>query len=110
MAGPVGPGIRPFGVVAIANEACHRCGAAPRAVLALNTREQGPGVIWLCGQHGDALGAAGAPVQSLTRTCGIDISGIPCGAAATHLAIVGVPGQQGVHAVSVCSEHLQGGD
>jgi hypothetical protein len=104
-------GVRSFGVVAIANNTCHQCGVAPRAVLALNTREQGPGVVWLCGRHGDALGATGVPVQSLTRTCGAegDDPTRPCGATATHVAVVGVPGRQGVWAVSVCPEHFYGG-
>jgi hypothetical protein len=94
-----------FGVCAIAGKAC-QCGERPRAVLAMNTPNEGSGAVWLCGAHGDALAAAGAPVQSLTRTCGAGVTAVPCGAEATHVAIVAVPGGQGVHAVSVCSEHL----
>lgn len=96
---------RYFGVVSIADKRC-QCGATPRAVLALNTPEEGPGLVWLCRQHGDAIGATGAPVQSLTGTCGIGVGETPCSAQATHVAIVGTPGRRGVQAVSVCSQHL----
>jgi hypothetical protein len=95
-----------FGFVAIADQAC-RCGQSPRAVFAMRTREEGPGLLWLCGHHGDELAAKGLPVQSLTRTCGADNGGdAPCGAPATQIAILGVPGRQGVHAMSVCPVHM----
>jgi hypothetical protein len=99
-----------FGHVAIANQACCRCGEAARAVWAVNTREEGVGAMFLCERHGDALAATVPGVQSLTRTCGAegDDPTRPCGAKATHVAILGIPGRQGVQGVSVCSEHLAG--
>lgn len=100
-------GLVSFGVVPIADKTC-KCGLPPRAVWAVNTRSGGPGAVWLCGPHGDALAADGGPLQSLTGTCGAGRGAAPCGAPATHIAILGVPGRQGVHAISVCSEHLPG--
>jgi hypothetical protein len=98
-----------FGVAAIAGKTC-KCWQPPWAVLALNTREGGAGVVWLCREHGDAMAAEGVPLQSLTRTCGAARSAALCGAPATHIAILGIPGRQGVHAVSVCPEHLGGSE
>ena len=98
-----------FGFVAFA-ERCSAagCGQPARAALPLNTREEGPGALWLCRQHADACVAVGAAVEALPRTCGVAVGAIPCGATATHLAIVGVPGRQGVSGVSVCPTHGPG--
>jgi hypothetical protein len=46
-----------FGVVEIASKVC-KCGKTPRAVLPLNTPEQGAGIVWLCREHGEQMAAA----------------------------------------------------
>jgi hypothetical protein len=60
-------------------------------------------VVWACSKHAAALKQEGVPLYEIVRTCGLG-DDVPCGAAATHLAILGVRGD-GLRLVSVCGRH-----
>jgi len=108
-----------YGVVEIKSECGAYDGTCDGAAVGgfpMLTREKSVGMWWLCANHAsvapDAPAAevfAGARVQEVTRTCAMeDERGTPCGAVATHVAIVGVRDQLGnpeVDIVSVCSGH-----
>src|SRR5215207_10757875 len=108
-----------YGVVEIKSECGADDGTCDGAAVGgfpMLTRENSVGMWWLCASHASAVPDvpaaevfAGARVQEVTRTCAMeDERGTPCGAVATHVAIVGVHDQLGnpeVGIVSVCSGH-----
>jgi hypothetical protein len=95
-----------FGAVTIEGKRCSSsgCGGEPVAAMPWRTPEE-EGIVWSCLKHAEAGEAKGLPLQEISRTCGRG-KGPPCGAAATHLAMVGVPGM-GLTLVSVCARHLE---
>jgi hypothetical protein len=94
-----------FGMVAIADKRCSSrgCDGEPVAVMPWRTREEGTTVVWACAEHAQALREEGVPAYEITATCGMG-DDTPCGAAATHVAVVGVRGG-GLGVVSVCRRH-----
>jgi hypothetical protein len=93
-----------FGPVEIAGKRCP-CGEYPVAAMPWRTREDGSNVSWACAAHADALMAKGLPAYEVVATCGVG-GDVPCGAAATHLAIVAVKGE-GLRPLSVCARHAE---
>jgi hypothetical protein len=93
-----------FGPVAMLGKRCS-CGEHPVAAVPWRTHEDGSNVVWACAAHADALMAKGLPVYEVVATCGVG-GDVPCGAAATHLAIVAVRGE-GLRLLSVCARHAE---
>jgi hypothetical protein len=101
-----------FGVVPI-KDTCMACSNPAVAVFPIRTPEE-CGVYWLCDQHAlTMIGAtggdpAGMPSE-LSRTCGLG-DDVPCGALASHVAIIGTRDDEGaplgLGIVSVCQRHL----
>ena len=101
-----------FGTVEIAGKRCgvDDCGREPVYAMPIRTPEE-TGVWWFCREHADeAVEKLGSdpknPISEIVPTCGGPGSGSPCGAAATHLAIVGVQGM-GLQLISLCERHAQ---
>lgn len=116
MDGPSEPE-RFFGVTTIKD----RCDCGRPAVAVMPIRELGkdPEFLWLCRDHTrpgkdmldqlDLEGARSGP-QEITRTCGQDVRGTPCGAVATHVAMVGMHREDGrawLGVASVCARHAE---
>ena len=96
-----------LGVVTITGKRCSSrgCGGDPVAVTPWRTPEEGTNVLWACADHAGALQKNGVPVYEISATCGLG-GDTPCGAAATHVAVVAVPGG-GLGVVSVCPRHAK---
>jgi hypothetical protein len=107
-----------FGMVEIAGKRCSdsECGREPVAAMPWRRREEGTNIVWVCREHGDALARKGVTTFDVVRTCQRGDEA-PCGATATHLAVVGVPelrgndplGHNGLRLVSVCPRHVPTG-
>lgn len=104
-----------FGVVTI-KDACF-CGEPARAVLP-TLDDSGPKVFWLCERHGTEMQEGIAALEAehgnpktqayaIVRTCGAFEGTRPCGAAASHIAVVGLrfDGEPILSVVSVCAKH-----
>jgi hypothetical protein len=100
---------RDFGTVEIAGKTCSACGATAVAVTPMRLRGQGTGVVWACAIHAARMQVEGVPVFEIVRTCMMPVppSGVPCGAPATHVSIVGVRegGRRQLRITSVCEQH-----
>lgn len=98
-----------FGVVTIPGKRCSApgCDHAPVAVMPWRTREEGTNVVWACAHHAEKMRQAVAdmPLREITPTCGFG-GDAPCGAAATHVAVVGIPGGK-LEVVSACARHAK---
>jgi hypothetical protein len=105
-----------FGVVTIAGKKCSSrgCGGDPVAAAPWRTPERPAGsVLWACSRHADAMIASESLVadqlKEISSTCGAG-DDTSCGAAATHLAVVGVldeGGEKVLGLLSVCDRHAQ---
>ncbi len=103
---------RCFGVVTIDGKRCgvDGCDELPVAVYPIRTSEE-VGVWWFCAEHAAAVMAEVSdlvPVD-ITMTCGLG-SDVPCGAAATHVAITGVrtdEDERNLACISVCEKHAE---
>jgi hypothetical protein len=98
-----------FGTVTIAGKTCSSrdCVSEPVAALPWQIHEDHASVLWLCHPHAKVVVARAGndgTVAEISRTCGASNSDAPCGAAATHLAVVDVPGV-GMRLLSVCDRH-----
>ena len=107
------PPERYFGAVTMKGNRCsaHGCAGAPVAAFPWRTREEPtPSVVWLCAEHTNAVlaeaGGNDGSMAAIQRTCGQEVDGVPCGALATHLAIVGVPAEPLLRLASVCERHV----
>jgi hypothetical protein len=96
-----------FGSVEIEGKACgvDGCNEPPAAVFPIRTPDE-VGVWWFCEKHATAAmrDVDGLVPREITRTCGVG-SDVPCGAAATIVAIVGVRDEKGeakLDVLSVC--------
>ena len=111
---PVGPPERIFGCATI--EA--KCGVGdctnPATLVAPFRTRKETGFWWFCEEHADALppdpeNRVGLGV--ILRTCGVTgESGAPCGAFATHVAMVGIRDAGGkllLGVVCVCDRHAE---
>jgi hypothetical protein len=121
-----------FGLVEIEGKTCAVCGQEPVAAYPIRMRpedferelgvealaraideggRQPDGAIvgtwWFCQEHVADAVSGGMPVQEVRRTCLQMVGETQCGAAATHMAILGVKGH-GLQLVSVCPKHLRG--
>jgi hypothetical protein len=108
-----------FGVIEI-EPTCTAPGCNGHVVAAfpVRTREAGTSIWWLCDAHakrmpigiGQAGSHAGGQAREVTRTCGLGDEDVPCGALATHVAVVGVRDASGnpeLGIVSVCQRHRE---
>lgn len=109
-----------LGLVEI-KDTCMACDAPAVAVIPISTPEKA-GVYWCCHEHAERMRAefrkaegredrgARSELQQISRTCGKG-DDTPCGAVATHVAIIGYrspDGQATLGVVSVCERHASG--
>ncbi len=103
-----------FGVARIMDVCGHPdCDESAVSVLTMLAQDRGAEVMFVCPEHGDRLDAAvegsNTEVQQINRTCGLgDVS--PCGAAATHISVIGYRDTLGaarLGAVSICERHAE---